>query len=778
MTSERWQQIEQLFHSALEREPAQRAAFLAEACAGDDSLRREIETLIASHEGAENFMETPASDVAAEMLSHAQSRLEMGQQLGEYRVLSLLGTGGMGEVYLAEDPRLNRLIALKLLPAHFTIDSGRVRRFEQEARAASALNHPNIITIHEIGRADSIQFIATEFIDGVTLRERMSGRALKLGEALDIAYQIASALAAAHAAGIIHRDIKPENIMLRRDGFVKVLDFGLAKLTLNQEVELEATTKSMGRSNPGMVIGTVQYMSPEQAWGEAVDARTDIWSLGVVLYEMLTGRVPFEGETTGRVITTILESESPPLAHYTKAPAELERIVMKTLRKEKEERYQTASDLALDLKNLKQELEVEARLKRTSRPGASGRGASESSEQEEVETDHESQARTADVAMARTTSSAEYLVGEIKHHKKAAILIMAISILVVAGIVLRLQRFNQTTTPSRTMKVVPLTNSGKSVCAAISPDGKDIAHAEETDGKQVLFITRIATAGASVIVPPDDVKYLGLTFSHDGDYLYYVRAEKTSGVGELYQVAVPGSASRKLMDGVDSPITFSPSGDRFAFVRFNKSEGEYALTLANLDGTGERILATRRDGNRFSLNGPAWSPDGKAIVCAAGRWDSGYHMSLIEVNVTDRREKPVGALDWFSISQVAWLEDGSGLIISASERPTTAHQLWRVSYPLGESVKITNDITDYEGISLSHDADLLVSVQSSYISRIWVAPNGDAQASRAIASKVGHSFGLSWAKNGKIVFSSMAGSDLDISTINPDGSAQRRSEER
>jgi serine/threonine protein kinase len=257
----------------------------------------------------------------------------------------------MGEVYLARDTRLGRHVALKLLPACFTDDGERLRRFEQEARAASALNHPNIVTIHEIRDAESIHFIATEFIDGVTLREHMAKQAFRVGEALDVASQIASALSAAHAAGVVHRDIKPENVMLRRDRIVKVLDFGLAKLMLRQAVavEPEAPTKSIFKTNPGVVMGTVKYMSPEQARAQEVDARSDIWSLGVVLYEMVTGRVPFEGETASHVIVSILESEPAPLARYTEVPAELERIVHKALRKEREERYQTAGDLALDL---------------------------------------------------------------------------------------------------------------------------------------------------------------------------------------------------------------------------------------------------------------------------------------------------------------------------------------------------------------------------------------------------------------------------------------------
>ncbi|HEV8484458.1 MAG TPA: protein kinase, partial [Blastocatellia bacterium] len=425
MTPERWQQVEELFHSALARERGQWATFLAQACAGDEPLLREVQSLISFHDRPDSFIETPASDLAAELLAKKPSESKVGQQVAYYRILSSIGAGGMGEVYLAEDARLGRRIALKLLPAQFTTDPERVRRFEQEARAASALNHPNIVTIHEIGQADSTHFIATEFIDGETLREHQAGRALNLNQALDIATQVASALEAAHAAGIVHRDIKPENVMLRRDRIVKVLDFGLAKLALPQvsAVDLEAEARSMIITNPGVVMGTVQYMSPEQARGHEVDARTDIWSLGVMLYEMVTGRVPFEGETPSHVIVSILESEPPPLAGSSEVPMELERIVTKALRKDREERYQTARDLALDLKTLTQELEVEARLNRSLQPDGAGRKVTTTGgTQATVETVYQSAATTGDVETARTISSAEYLFGSIERHKRGAVL--------------------------------------------------------------------------------------------------------------------------------------------------------------------------------------------------------------------------------------------------------------------------------------------------------------------------------------------------------------------
>ena len=432
MTPERWQQINQLFHSALAHERGQRAAFLAGACAGDEALRAEVESLVAAHEQAESFIERPAADVAAELLAGGQNRLGAGQQIGHYTITDLLGAGGMGEVYLAEDLLLGRRIALKLLPAQFTVDGERVRRFEQEARAVSALNHPNIVTIHEIGQSNSAHFIATEFVDGETLRAHMANARMRIGEALDVAVQVASALAAAHEAGIVHRDIKPENIMLRRDRIVKVLDFGLAKLALQPAtaIDAKAPTALMVQTNPGVVMGTVNYMSPEQARGLAVDARTDIWSLGVVLYEMLTGRAPFAGETPSHVTVSILESEPPPLARYTDVPAELERIVTKALRKDKAERYQTVSDLALDLKSLKQELEVEARLKRLSQPDANGRETTKSGEQAAEATALDSAARTVDVAPAHPTSSAEYIVSEIKRHKRSAALAAAVVMLI------------------------------------------------------------------------------------------------------------------------------------------------------------------------------------------------------------------------------------------------------------------------------------------------------------------------------------------------------------
>jgi len=297
--------------------------------------------------------------------------LEANTSLSHYRIIRKLGAGGMGEVYLAQDTRLNRKVALKILAEEIASRQQRMQRFVQEAQSASALNHPNIITIYEIDQADAVHFIATEFIEGETLRERLKNVRMRLDEALEVAIQVASALSAAHAAGIVHRDIKPENIMLRSDGYVKVLDFGLAKLTEEQNVavDTEAQTRGLVRTDPGTVMGTARYMSPEQVRGVDQDARTDIWSLGVVTYEMVAGGPPFTGETKSHVMVSIIEQEPPQLAAFARnAPVELQRIVRKALTKDRESRYQTARDLMIDLKNLRRELDLQSELERSVAP--------------------------------------------------------------------------------------------------------------------------------------------------------------------------------------------------------------------------------------------------------------------------------------------------------------------------------------------------------------------------------------------------------------------------
>jgi serine/threonine-protein kinase len=373
MTPERWQRVKELFEAALELEPAQRASFL-QSGEHDEAVIREVESLLSSCEEATGFMNTPA----AANWSAAQPKLSAGQRFNHYEIVSLVGEGGMGEVYAAHDTKLGRKVALKLLPPDFTGDPDRVQRFMREARAASQLNHPNILTVHEIGVADSTHFIATEFIDGVTLRRRMGEGGMRLDAVLDVATQTAAALAAAHQAGVIHRDIKPENIMLRADGYVKVLDFGLAKLAeQTPAVDAEGRTLALADTAPGMVMGTASYMSPEQAGGlREVDERTDVWSLGVVIYEMAAGRAPFgfEGATPMQIISLIIQKEAPPLKQYAPAaPDELHRIVMKALEKRREDRYQSMKEMLVDLRRLGKQLEREAERERSYNPEL-GRG--------------------------------------------------------------------------------------------------------------------------------------------------------------------------------------------------------------------------------------------------------------------------------------------------------------------------------------------------------------------------------------------------------------------
>src|SRR5213593_2710399 len=400
MKAERWKQINDLFQSATECPPEKRAAFLDQACHGDEGLCREVESLIASYERAENFIESPAFEVAPELLTDDKAGALVGESIGHYRIESLIGIGGMGEVYLARDERLGRKVALKLLPERLTADEKQLSRFKTEARAASALNHPNILTVYEISVEGNRHFIATEFIEGITLRASLARGRMNLHDALEIAVQVASALAAAHETGVVHRDIKPENIMLRPDGYAKVLDFGIAKLTEQQPGSdfHDVGTTTVLPTRPGLVLGTAHYMSPEQTRGQTLDARSDIWSLGVVIYEMVGGSTPFPGETPSDCIASILKTEPPPLSGVLPdVPVKLQSIVQKTLRKNREERYQTIRDMLADLRILKGELELESSL-----PQTKGR--------------------------------AESIVSKIKRHKRGVLLTLAAALLAAAAV--------------------------------------------------------------------------------------------------------------------------------------------------------------------------------------------------------------------------------------------------------------------------------------------------------------------------------------------------------
>jgi serine/threonine protein kinase len=428
MTPEKMQRLEELFHEALELKPRERSDFMARVRDSSPELVAAVESLIAAHERSDEFVDSPAYEAASESIVNVKPALMVGQAVAHYQIVAPLGKGGMGEVYLASDTKLNRKVALKILPAEFTNHKERLRRFIQEAKTASSLNHPNIITIHEIGQAESTHFIATEFIDGQTLRQLLAHTRMTLPEILEVSMQAANALQAAHAVGIVHRDIKPENIMLRTDGYVKVLDFGLAKLTEKSSklktADSDVDTMLKAHTKPGSVLGTVNYMSPEQARGQVLDQRTDVFSLGLVLYEMAAGRPPFVAATSVDTLVSILEREPPPLDEYSpEVPTEFQRIVSKALRKDREERYQTIKDLLIDLKSLKEELSFTQKLER-SRPPRSSAGLSTKHAATESRTTIQTRTETATAG-----PSPEKTVG-----RKRLVLPMAFVALVLAGL--------------------------------------------------------------------------------------------------------------------------------------------------------------------------------------------------------------------------------------------------------------------------------------------------------------------------------------------------------
>ena len=705
-----------------------------------------------------------------------------GTVISHYRVLSRIGAGGMGEVYLARDTKLDRTVALKILPADVAVDHQRIGRFIQEAKTASALNHPNIITIHEIDQVDSVMYIATEFVEGETLRQRLDQARMTVIEAIEISIQVTSALAAAHEAGVVHRDIKPENLMVRRDGIVKVLDFGVAKLTdiPIRSIDRDAETMTLIETEPGTILGTAYYMSPEQARGRDIDGRSDIWSVGVVLYEMITGQMPFGQETPNDVIAAILRDEPPLLSSLVpEMPPELDRIVQKAMEKNREERYQGIKDLVVDLRHLKKQLDFDSELNSLSSSRASGTTWARNSSGTYVSrASSEKILRTTGVNVEHTTSGAEYLVNNIKKHKLSALVLLLLSVLVMVGVGYGIYKFTsrKRTESRQVMSVTRFTSAGKAIYAAISPDGKYVAHISDEAGQQGVWIGQVAANSQVQIIQPGPVQYRGVSFSRDGNFLYFVQSDKDNPTGALFQIPALGGTARKILTNIQSAIALSPDGKHLAFVRFISPQ-ENSLVLSNIDGSGEKRLVSRTSPDFLSTVGPAWSPDGKFVACVYQNTTGGYYENVIGVRVSDGKEAPLTGQRWWEVGQIAWLSDGTGLVASATEEAGSLAQLWYLPYESGDAKRITSDLSGYADVHLTADSKTLVAVRSDRLVNVWVSSNVNPGNTLQITSGFQRDDGmrgLAWTPDGKIVYRSVAGGEPNVWIMKADGTNQKQ----
>jgi serine/threonine protein kinase len=662
--------------------------------------------------------------------------------ISHYRITGRLGSGGMGVVYEAEDLSLGRKVALKFLPPQLSRDQNALDRFLLEARTASALNHPNICTIYAVEKAedDNAQsFIAMELLEGQNLDSKLRSGPLPADRMLDLAIQLADALDAAHAKGIIHRDIKPANIFLSPRGQVKVLDFGLAKLMQPDLLAgaISATQDSprpAHLTSPGATVGTIAYMSPEQARGEELDTRSDLFSLGTVIYQMATGKLPFTGATAAVVFHAILELQPVSALQLNAAlPPKLQEIIEKLLEKDRDLRYQSAADLRGDLRRLKRDVESG---RHPAPPPTSSPDAARS-------------------AAPRSSSSSGSAVTAARQHKVGASVATLVTIAVLAAAAYGVYVFvhGARATPFQNFSVMKVTDSGDAASAAISPDGKYLLTLMRANGLASLWLRNVPTNSNTQVQPPADVYYNGLRFSPDGNYFYFVRSDPGNPeLKFLYRAPLLGGTPQKLASDVDSNITLSPDGKKLAFVRYDNPEaGKYRLIVQPTEGGGdESTLASGP--NSQSLYAPAWSPDEKTIVCgqlhATDVWES-----LVAIDVASGRQKTIFSSSEQFFQSPTWLPDASGLV-GLSRGPSSNYQQTQisfVSYPEGKLSPITRDANNYGDLSIAADGRVLATIQSEARWSLFVMPASgpNSEARRLTAADAGTNF--TWTTDGQLV---------------------------